>query len=148
MTRPNAAVVGIGVSGQAAAVLLDQYGYAVTCFDQSATEVPEPLSGLITSLITVEDPGKMGEAICAFAPSVVVLSPGVPEMSPIATIPKSEGRDVIGEVELAYRARALQAKPAKWLAVTGTNGKTTTVGMTESILKAAQIDAIQTGNVG
>ena len=148
MTRPNAAVVGIGVSGQAAAALLDQYGYAVTCFDQSATEVPAALSGTVTALITVADPVKMGEAICAFAPSVVVLSPGVPEMSPIATIPKSEGIDVIGEVELAYRARALQAKPAKWLAVTGTNGKTTTVGMTESILKAAQIDAIQTGNVG
>ena len=63
MTRPNAAVVGIGVSGQAAAVLLDQYGYAVTCFDQSATEVPAALSGTVTALITVADPVKMGEAI-------------------------------------------------------------------------------------
>ena len=148
MTHPKAAVVGLGVSGRAAAELLYEDGYAVTAFDQSTTEVPESLRECLTSVVTIADPVTLAEAICALGPEVVVLSPGVPETSPIAAIPRQRGIDVIGEVELAYRHGILQAGGAKWLAVTGTNGKTTTVGMVESILRAAHVDAIQTGNVG
>ncbi|WP_182141002.1 UDP-N-acetylmuramoyl-L-alanine--D-glutamate ligase [Schaalia sp. JY-X169] len=148
MTHPKAAVVGLGVSGRAAVELLYEDGYEVTVFDQSATEAPESLRECLTSVVVIADPVKLGEAICALEPAVVVLSPGVPGTSPIASIPQQRGIDVIGEVELAYRHRSLQPGGAKWLAVTGTNGKTTTVGMVEAILRAAHVDAIQTGNVG
>lgn len=109
MTHPKAAVVGLGVSGRAAAELLYEDGYAVTAFDQSTTEVPESLRECLTSVVTIADPVTLAEAICALGPAVVVLSPGVPETSPIAAIPRQRGTDVIGEVELAYRHEILQA---------------------------------------
>ena len=55
---------------------------------------------------------------------------------------------VVGEPELAWWIAQAQPMPAPWLAITGTNGKTTTVGMLESILRAAGHDAVACGNVG
>nr|WP_312878269.1 UDP-N-acetylmuramoyl-L-alanine--D-glutamate ligase [Lentzea indica] len=68
--------------------------------------------------------------------------------SPLLAAASSAGIEVIGEVELAWRMAAELADPPVWLAVTGTNGKTTTVGMLESILHAAGADAVACGNVG
>ena len=54
--HPKAAVVGLGVSGRAAAELLYEDGYAVTAFDQSTTAVPESLRECLTSVVTIADP--------------------------------------------------------------------------------------------
>jgi UDP-N-acetylmuramoylalanine--D-glutamate ligase len=80
--------------------------------------------------------------------SLVVTSPGWQPSSPLLAAAASAGIEVIGEVELAWRMAAELADPPVWLAVTGTNGKTTTVGMLESILHAAGADAVACGNVG
>jgi UDP-N-acetylmuramoylalanine--D-glutamate ligase len=80
--------------------------------------------------------------------SLVVTSPGWQPSSPLLAASASAGIEVIGEVELAWRMAAELADPPVWLAVTGTNGKTTTVGMLESILHAAGADAVACGNVG
>jgi UDP-N-acetylmuramoylalanine--D-glutamate ligase len=77
---------------------------------------------------------------------LVVTSPGWRPDHPLFAAARRRGVEVIGEVELAWRLRAPNAAP--WLAVTGTNGKTTTVRMLESILQAAGLHAIAVGNVG
>jgi UDP-N-acetylmuramoylalanine--D-glutamate ligase len=77
---------------------------------------------------------------------LVVTSPGWRPSHPVFASAAEQGLDVIGEVELAWRLRGPDAPP--WLAVTGTNGKTTTVRMLESILLRAGRSAIAVGNVG
>jgi UDP-N-acetylmuramoylalanine--D-glutamate ligase len=77
---------------------------------------------------------------------LVVTSPGWRPSHPVFASAAAHGLEVIGEVELAWRLRGADAPP--WLAVTGTNGKTTTVRMLESILQAAGRSAIAVGNVG
>ncbi|MDT4938899.1 MAG: UDP-N-acetylmuramoylalanine--D-glutamate ligase [Pseudonocardiales bacterium] len=77
---------------------------------------------------------------------LVVTSPGWRPDHPLLADAAAHGIEVIGEVELAWRLRPPGA--AAWLAVTGTNGKTTTVRMLESILHASGARAIAVGNVG
>jgi UDP-N-acetylmuramoylalanine--D-glutamate ligase len=77
---------------------------------------------------------------------LVWVTPGVPPTHPLPLAAQAAGVEVIGEVELAWRLRGASAAP--WLAVTGTNGKTTTVRMLEAILRAAGLRAAAVGNVG
>ncbi|MPZ85763.1 MAG: UDP-N-acetylmuramoyl-L-alanine--D-glutamate ligase, partial [Actinophytocola sp.] len=79
---------------------------------------------------------------------LVVASPGWPPTSPLLVAAAAAGIEVVGEVELAWRISRTLDEPAVWLAVTGTDGKTTTVGMLEAILRAAGLDAVACGNVG
>jgi UDP-N-acetylmuramoylalanine--D-glutamate ligase len=77
---------------------------------------------------------------------LVVTSPGWPPTNPLFVDAAARGVEVIGELEFAWRLRS--GDPAPWLAVTGTNGKTTTVRMLEAMLIAAGLRALAVGNVG
>ena len=77
---------------------------------------------------------------------LVVASPGWHLDAPLFEAARAAGIEVLGEVELAWRLRGPDAAP--WLAVTGTNGKTTTVRMLEAILRADGRRALAVGNVG
>ncbi|MDO8120913.1 UDP-N-acetylmuramoyl-L-alanine--D-glutamate ligase [Isoptericola sp. b490] len=82
---------------------------------------------------------------------LVVASPGWRPTAPVLVAAGRRGVPVWSEVELAWRLRVERARgggPAPWLAVTGTNGKTTTVGMLAAICSAAGLDAPAVGNVG
>lgn len=83
---------------------------------------------------------------------LVVTSPGFRPDSPLARAARAGGVEMIGEPELAWRLGQDPAVcpdgPPRWLAVTGTNGKTTTTGMLEAILLAAGEDAVACGNIG
>ncbi|MBO0848638.1 MAG: UDP-N-acetylmuramoyl-L-alanine--D-glutamate ligase, partial [Pseudonocardia sp.] len=84
---------------------------------------------------------------------LVVTSPGWRPDAPLLSAAARAGIEVIGEPELAWRwsrpgGPAEGLAPPRWLAVTGTNGKTTTVGMLAAILDAAGRDAAACGNVG
>lgn len=146
MSKPTAAVVGLGVSGRSAATLLTDAGYDVVIFDQSGTQLPEDLADVGVQLRTIASAADLGNALVDLRPDQVVVSPGVPQNSPIVREAIGGGLDVISEVEVAWQLAP--STKTKWLAITGTNGKTTTVGMVDSILKAAGVDAVQTGNVG
>lgn len=130
-------VAGMGVSGRAAAEVLASHGARVVPVDDHAEDVigtDELLAG--TALDRA---------------SLVVASPGLPPHHPLLAAALERGLPVWSEVELAWRVRVDRASgggPAPWLAVTGTNGKTTTVGMLESILRAAGESAAAVGNVG
>jgi UDP-N-acetylmuramoylalanine--D-glutamate ligase len=77
---------------------------------------------------------------------LVVTSPGWRPDQPLLRAARAAGTEVIGEPELAYRLRPTVAAP--WLGVTGTNGKTTTVGLLASMLTADGRSAVAAGNVG
>ncbi|MGZ6793217.1 MAG: UDP-N-acetylmuramoyl-L-alanine--D-glutamate ligase [Mycobacteriales bacterium] len=129
------AVAGAGVSGTAAARVLRDLGAVVTVLD-SSPEALEPLA-------------QEGFAVGTDLPqdaSLVVTSPGWRPTTPVLVEAAARGLEVIGEVELAWRLRAPGAAP--WLALTGTNGKTTTVKMLESVLTAAGLRTVAAGNVG
>lgn len=136
-------VTGAGVSGRSAAEALLAQGASVTVTDAS-----EERLGTLASL---RDRGARLVAGLAEPPEgtdLVVTSPGWRPDSPLLVAAAEAGIEVIGEVELAWRLDQEKAEPATWLAVTGTNGKTTTVGMLESILRVAGVDAVACGNVG
>ncbi|SDL76783.1 UDP-N-acetylmuramoylalanine--D-glutamate ligase [Lentzea albidocapillata subsp. violacea] len=135
-------VAGAGVTGRSAAEALLAAGAEVVVTDSS----PERLAALETLLEGVELVPGLAEPPAGT--SLVVTSPGWQPSSPLLAAAVSAGIEVIGEVELAWRMGTELADPPVWLAVTGTNGKTTTVGMLESILHAAGADAVACGNVG
>lgn len=89
--------------------------------------------------------------------SLVVTSAGIPPTDPLLVAAAGAGLEVIGEVELAWRIdhngptvgpTAAPTAPRPWLVVTGTNGKTTTTGMLESILRAGGLRVTACGNIG
>ncbi|MCZ2847624.1 UDP-N-acetylmuramoyl-L-alanine--D-glutamate ligase [Modestobacter sp. VKM Ac-2978] len=136
-------VAGLGVSGAAAARVLLARGDDVLLTD--ATE-PAVLAELVAAgarwLGALSEPPEDVD--------LVVTSPGWRPDSPLLRTAAARGVEVIGEPELAWRLRiaAPGAEPAPWFAVTGTNGKTTTVTMLEAVLLAAGRRAVAAGNVG
>jgi UDP-N-acetylmuramoylalanine--D-glutamate ligase len=132
-------VAGAGASGEAAARALLAAGARVTVADRVASPRTEALAGAGATValgLSAPPPGT----------ALVVTSPGWRPDAPLLAAAAAAGVDVIGEVELAWRMRPPEAAP--WLALTGTNGKTTTVRMLESVLRAAGLRAVATGNVG
>ncbi len=80
---------------------------------------------------------------------LVVTSPGFAPSHPLLTAAANAGIPIWGDVELAWRVRIKAGrKSAPWITITGTNGKTTTTTMVESMLQAAGLRAIAAGNIG
>jgi UDP-N-acetylmuramoylalanine--D-glutamate ligase len=132
-------VAGLGVSGVAAARVLLARGHAV-----SLTDAAEPAA--VAELV---DAGARWLGPVSAPPEdvdLVVTSPGWRPDHPLLLAAAGRGLEVIGEPELAWRLRG--DAPAPWYAVTGTNGKTTTVTMLESVLQAGGLRAVAAGNVG
>jgi UDP-N-acetylmuramoylalanine--D-glutamate ligase len=137
-------VAGLGVSGAAAARVLLDRGARVLLADAARPAAVDPLleSG-------AEWLGPLAEVPAGV--ELVVTSPGWRPDAPLLVDAARRGLEVIGEPELAWRLRASGVgggEPAPWLAVTGTNGKTTTVTMLEAILVASGRRAVAAGNVG
>lgn len=129
------AVTGAGLSGAAAARVLRDLGARVTVVDDRE-EAREALAAAGFA-VAVGLPDELDQ---------VVTSPGWRPSSPLLLEAAAREVEVIGEVELAWRLRPAGAAP--WLALTGTNGKTTTVKMLESVLRAAGHRTVAAGNVG
>jgi UDP-N-acetylmuramoylalanine--D-glutamate ligase len=132
-------VAGAGVSGAAAARVLRDLRALVTVVDSSA-ERREALAA--QGFATAEEwPDGMTQ---------VVTSPGWRPSSPLLVEAAARGVEVIGEVELAWRLDQSLRGPAAapWLALTGTNGKTTTVTMLAEVLRTAGHRTVAAGNVG
>ena len=80
--------------------------------------------------------------------SAVVVSPGWNESHPLLLRAKSAGLELLNEIDIAWTLAQEVAPHQKWLALTGTNGKTTTVEMAAAMLQRAGLKAIACGNVG
>jgi UDP-N-acetylmuramoylalanine--D-glutamate ligase len=135
-------VVGLGKSGLAAALFLRRRGAHVTVSDvRSAEALAKEIPALIEEGIMVETGG---HGLLTFRrQDLIVVSPGVPLDTPELAQVKHFGLPVIGELELA--ARFLKGKT---LAVTGSNGKTTTTTLLGEILAAGSLPTLVGGNIG
>jgi UDP-N-acetylmuramoylalanine--D-glutamate ligase len=135
-------VVGLGKSGLAAALFLRHKGAQVTVSDiRSAESLAKEMPALLEEGIMVE---AGGHGLLTFRrQDLIVVSPGVPLDTPELVQARNFGRPVIGEMELA--ARFLKGKI---LAITGSNGKTTTTALAGEILKEAGYRTLVAGNIG
>jgi UDP-N-acetylmuramoylalanine--D-glutamate ligase len=131
-------VVGLARSGQAAARLLAARGERVRAVDSAHPEGAEGLSGVGVEVFLDTDGLAQLEGT-----HTVVKSPGVPREAAVIAAALERGIDVTGELELAWRAL-----PNRFLAVTGTNGKTTTVELLGHIFRGAGERVAVAGNVG
>lgn len=145
-------VTGARVTGMSAARFLAELGAHVTVTDSSPSQLQAvaatPMNDAVQLVTGLETPPP--------GTDLVVTSPGLRPDTPVLVAARRAGVPVIGDVTLARwvdRARpgvrlGPGQSPSDWLVVTGTNGKTTTVGMLESILRAAGVDAVACGNIG
>jgi len=143
----RAVVAGFGVSGFAAADNLNHIGAGVTALDEVSSPDKEKKAELLEVLGATVRLGAGATATLPDDVDVVVTSPGWRPSAPLLEQARARGIPVWGEVELAWRLRDPD-HDTPWLAVTGTNGKTTTVQMLDAILRAAGLRSVAVGNVG
>lgn len=140
-------VAGLGVSGVPAARVLHGLGAVVTVVNDGDDERSRAQAAELEALgVTV----RLGDGdTLPGGTDLIVTAPGWKPGKPLFTAAAAAGVPVWGDVELAWRLRELDGrKAAPWLAVTGTNGKTTTVQMLASILEAAGLRTAAVGNIG
>jgi UDP-N-acetylmuramoylalanine--D-glutamate ligase len=141
---PKGHVIGLGKSGVAAARLLKQQGWEVVLSDRNTSaNLQKQQQELATEQITVEL-GYSLELDSSDLPQLIVVSPGVPWDIPELVKARELGIETIGEMELAWR----YLQPVPWVAITGTNGKTTTTSLIAAIFQTAGLDAPACGNIG
>ncbi|MEO6505512.1 MAG: UDP-N-acetylmuramoyl-L-alanine--D-glutamate ligase [Terrimesophilobacter sp.] len=144
------AVLGLGVTGFSVADTLAELGASALVLAPSADEKTADLLdvlGIPLVLCDLEGVRALTE-LEAFAPELVVVSPGFRPRHPLVAWAGEHSVPVWGDVELAWRLRDKTGTAAPWLAVTGTNGKTTTVQLTAAMLTAAGKRVAACGNVG
>jgi len=138
------AVFGLGASGLAAASALLAGGADAIAFDDDAASVAKAkAAGIPTADLRSADWGKIAG---------LVLAPGVPLTHPsqhwVVQLAKKAGVEVIGDIELFCRERRLRAPNAPFVAITGTNGKSTTAALIAHLAVSAGLDAQLGGNIG
>ena len=145
LSRPlgEVAVLGLGASGVAAARLLTHIGFAVYASDRSVSDATRAAQHTLQSLGVVTDIGAHDLSritACAF----VVVSPGIPPEAPPLAAARAAGVPVVSEVEVGLRLMP----GLRIIAVTGTNGKTTTTALIGHLLRALGHNAVDAGNIG
>lgn len=138
-------VVGIGLAGYSCADALMQLGASVTVVDAGDGESQREKAEILRALEVTVELGYHGGL--PVGTDLLVVSPGLPPSHPIIVEALASGIPVWGELELAWRLRDPESAAA-WLCVTGTNGKTTTTLMLESILRTAGYRSCAAGNIG
>ncbi|MGH2999486.1 MAG: Mur ligase family protein, partial [Gaiellaceae bacterium] len=133
----RALVLGLAVTGEAAALALAARGVDVVVTDRSPDADPGRLAGTGVELRLGTEDAAVLEGV-----DVVVKSPGVPAGSPVAAAARARGIPIWSEIELGWRL--LPGNPV--LGVTGTKGKTTTVRLLGAMFAAAGVDAVLAGN--
>lgn len=128
-------VVGLGVTGKAAARFLLTQGYTVFGIDKKNLSADADLAGVN---VYTEDTLPLSQTF-----SLVLLSPGISPKHPIVLRALAVGAELIGEVELGF-----QGSKQKALAITGTNGKTTVTSLVEHVLRFSGKKAKAIGNIG
>lgn len=138
------ALFGLGGSGLATAVALQAGGAGVVACDDNPAKMAEAAAqGIGTGDLRSADWSRF---------AALILSPGVPLTHPephwTARLAHEAGIEVIGDIELFCRERAKIAPAAPFVAITGTNGKSTTTALVSHILRTAGLDVQMGGNIG
>jgi len=132
LQQQSVAVVGAGVTGVATTKFLLSNGIKPVVFDESSKE--------IEGVATVAFPAQNID--------LAIISPGWNKSHPIIEALSRSGAELISEIDFAWRIKQDIAPAQKWIALTGTNGKTTSVQMVASIFKSAGVHGTACGNVG
>ncbi len=140
--KQRAVVVGMARSGISSAKLLAAKGYEVVVNDSKPAI--DGLSDALHGIDYIDALGKNPEDVLEGA-ELMVLSPVVPIFAPFAQKAREMGIKVIGEIELGYR---YADRGAKFVCVSGTNGKTTTTALTGEIFRACEKRTFVLGNIG
>lgn len=135
----------MGIAGFAAADALMQLGARVTLIDSANGDKQQERAGILGSLGATVSLGVSELPDSNF--DLIVTSPGLPPQHPFHLQAQARKIPIWGELELAWRLRNPDSA-ATWLCVTGTNGKTTTTLMLESILRSAGYRVTAAGNIG
>ena len=138
----NVLVLGAGISGRSVAEVLAIQGAAVVLNDSRQVDDTsaefQKLKALNVAIIT----GHQDETLLQSV-DFVVVSPGITIELPLLSVARKQGITVMSEIEVAYRLCR-----APIIAITGTNGKTTTTALTGEILTAAGLHTVVGGNIG
>lgn len=142
-------VLGLGVTGLSSATVLAELGARVTVLAESAAaERVETLAAIgVDTRLSATDTDALRE-VREISPDVIVVSPGYrPDSELISTI-VTLGIPLLSDIDLAWLLRGLSARPARWLCITGTDGKTTTTQLTAAMITASGSRAAVCGNIG
>jgi UDP-N-acetylmuramoylalanine--D-glutamate ligase len=137
-------VAGLGVTGVATAKALAKLGNNILVYEEDSSDAMQIKAEEIRSIANIEVTFTQPKTL----PKLIITSPGWKPNHPVLLHAISSGCEVISEVEYAWRIDQKSAKPKTWVGLTGTNGKTTTVGMVEAIFKADGKKAVACGNIG
>lgn len=137
------AVLGLAKSGRAAAALLAREGVRVYASDsgdgEAARRAAEALAADGAEVqLGGHDLGRISRV------AVVIASPGIPPEAPPIAAALAAGVPVVGELEVGLRAMPM----LRYVAVTGSNGKTTTTALVAHLMRALGLDAVEAGNIG
>jgi UDP-N-acetylmuramoylalanine--D-glutamate ligase len=142
-TADEIAVIGLGKSGRAVATLLRRAGASVYASDAGRSPTLAATATALQADGVAVDVGRHDLDRIRRA-SLVVVSPGVPPSSPALVVAGEAGLPTVGEVEIALRF----LPDARYIAITGSNGKTTTTAIAGALLSALGLDAATAGNIG
>lgn len=146
-SRLDVVVAGLGTSGYAAADALLEYGANVRVLDESDTTSNQEKATILETLGARVELGTGTTTTLPANADLVVTSPGWRPDAPLLAQALATDVPVWGETELAWRLMSPD-RQVPWLAITGTNGKTTTTQMLEAMLIADGRTAAAVGNIG
>jgi len=146
-------VLGLSVTGFSVADTLAELGASVLVVSERADEEYARLLPLIgAQLWTGPLDGPVPAAVVAHEPELVIASPGFAPAHPLIQWVRAQAIPLWGDIELAWRVRDkvvdAAGDPARWVLITGTNGKTTTTQLTAHLLRAGGLRAAPCGNIG
>lgn len=151
-TGLRVAVLGLSVTGFSVADTLAELGAEVLVVSEGADEQYARLLPVIGVAAWTGPLDEVPDDLVAFAPDVVVASPGFAPNHPLVRWAEDAGIPLWGDIELAWRVRDKvvrpDGRPADWVLITGTNGKTTTTRLTATMLVAGGLRAAPVGNIG
>ena len=137
----RALVVGLGVSGFSTARALLELGARVRVTEAARDEVLEGRAEQLRALGAEVELG--GHDLERLDADIAIVSPGIPPSAPVVRALQAGGADMVSEIEIAYRLA-----DCDFIAVTGTNGKTTTTSLIAAILEEGGVPTIAAGNIG
>ena len=141
-------VVGLGVTGFSVADTLWELGANVHVATREASETHRAmLDALGVDFSVVATDAEMVASAEAFAPELVIVSPGINPRHDIVVWAEANHVPVWSDIELAWRVRD-KVRAAEWILITGTNGKTTTTQLTTHVLNTAGFRSAAVGNIG
>lgn len=147
------AVFGVGVTGFAVADTLAELGAEVLVVAARASDEHREMLRVIGARLELHPiEADVPDALPAFSPELVVVSPGYHPDHALLEWARARAIPVWGDIELAWRLRDKvvrgDGRPADWICITGTNGKTTTTQLTATMLVAGGLRAAPAGNIG